>query len=158
MTVEPEPISAAARQALEQELETLRAERGTVAGTLRDTDSEGDRADQADELQRADQVARLDQRIDEITLRLNQAQLAGPPSTEAIGVGSTVTLRFADGSTDTVHIGGIADDQDHDLVTDDSPLGLALLGHRAGDTVRYATPRGRTSASVVSVGAPGPTP
>lgn len=151
MTGEPEPISAAARQALEQELAELRTERGTVAETLRDSDSEGDPADQADELQRVTEVARLDDRIDGITLRLSQAAVAGPPGTDVIGVGSTVTLRSADNGTATVHIGGIADDQDHELVTADSPLGLALLGRRAGDTVHYDTPQGPASASVVSL-------
>jgi transcription elongation factor GreA len=154
MTSEPEPISAAARRALEQELADLRAERETVAATLRDSDSEGDQADQADELQRATELARLDGRIDEVTLRLSQAALAGPPSTEVVGVGSTVTLRFTGGDTATVDVGGIADDQDHDQVTADSPLGRGLLGRRVGDTVEYDTPQGVASARVLSIGGP----
>lgn len=159
MTSEPEPISAAGRRALEAELANVRAERGTVAATLRDSDTEGDQADQADELQRATEVTRLDRRIDEITLRLRQAALAGPPSTDVVGVGSTVSLRFeAGGDTATVHIAGIADGQDHELVTADSPLGRALLGHRAGDTVRYDTPQGQAGARVVAIGSADGTP
>ncbi|GGV20455.1 transcription elongation factor GreA [Kitasatospora herbaricolor] len=156
MTGVPEPISPDARRALEQELSTLRTERETVAATLRgtDADSPGDLADQADELQRATEAARLDSRIAVIEARLAQAAVAVPPAPGVVGVGSTVTVRFADGSTTAVHLGEIADSTDSALVTADSPLGRALLGRVAGDPVSYRTPEGPKSAVVVSVGSP----
>ena len=155
MTGEPEPISPTALRALEQELADLRSERETVAATLRDTDSDavGDQADQADELQRATELARLDTRISGISTRIGRAAVAGPPSADVVGVGSTVTVRFSDNSTESVNIGGVAEELDHTLVTADSPLGHALLGHRVGDTVTYETPGGQDSATVVALSA-----
>ncbi|MFI8521280.1 GreA/GreB family elongation factor [Streptomyces sp. NPDC085481] len=152
MTDGPEPISADALRALQEELGELRAERARVAATIRDEDPVGDRADEADELQRAGDVARLEQRIDEIEGRIREASVAGPPSTDVVGVGSTVTVRFADGTESTVRLGELAEAPDLGLVTADSPLGRALLGHRAGDTVTYRTPEGTTTAAVVSLG------
>ncbi|MBY8881301.1 GreA/GreB family elongation factor [Actinacidiphila acidipaludis] len=152
MAGEPEPISPAARRALEQDLADLRAERAAVAATLGRTDSEGDRADQADELQRADDLTRLDDRIDDLTVRLRQAATAGPPAAGVAGVGSTVTVRFDDGTTQELHIGEIADEDDSALVTARSPLGRALLGRRGGDAVFYDTPTGPRTATVESVG------
>ncbi|MEU4077987.1 nucleoside diphosphate kinase regulator [Streptomyces venezuelae] len=154
MTGGPEPISAAAREALERELDELRTEREAVAVTLRDGggDETGDRADQADELQRGTELTRLDRRIDELHARLREAAVAGAPRTDAVGVGSTVTVRFEDGTETTVQIGEVAAVLDATMVTADSPLGGALLGHRAGDTVTYVTPQGRTTAVVVSLG------
>ncbi|MGW0883893.1 GreA/GreB family elongation factor [Streptomyces sp. NPDC002671] len=153
MTSQPEPISEAARQALEKELADLHTERDTVATTLRDSDDTvGTLADSADELQRAAELNRLDDRIEEIRTRLRQAADAGPPSTDVVGVGTTVTLRFADGTEDTVQIGGTAAVLDQTLVTADSPLGRALLGRRAGDSVRYVAPHGPATAVVVSLG------
>ncbi|MBL1086947.1 GreA/GreB family elongation factor [Streptomyces actinomycinicus] len=156
MTGEPEPISAQARRALEQELADLREERRLVAGTLRDTTSVGDQADQADELQRADQLQRLDRRIEDIGERLDRADLAGPAPTDVVGVGSTVGVRFPDGSTESLQIGEVAEALDQPLVTADSPLGRALLGRRPGDTVHYDTPDGPATAVVVSIGTDGP--
>lgn len=153
MTDGPEPISTQALHALREELAELRAEREKVAATLRDENPVGDQADAADELRRASDVARLDERIDAVEGRLREASVAGPPPTDAVGVGSTVTVRFADGSEATVTLGELAEPPDLDLVTADSPLGRALLGHRAGDTVAYRTPEGDTTATVVSVGA-----
>ncbi|MEU6773795.1 GreA/GreB family elongation factor [Streptomyces sp. NPDC046759] len=156
MTGDPEPISSAARRALEQELADLRDERRLVAGTLQDTTDVGDQADQADQLQRADQMDRLDRRIRDITERLHQADVAGPAPTDEVGVGSTVTVRFPDGSVETLQIGEIAEALDQNLVTFDSPLGRALLGHHAGDSVRFDTPDGPSSVVVMSIGEQGP--
>lgn len=154
MTGGPEPLSAVARAAFERDLADLRSERETVAVTLRDGggDQVGDRADQADELQRVTELQRLDARIADIEGRLREGAVAGPPSTDTVGVGSTVTVRFADATETTVQIGEVAEFLDATMVTADSPLGRALLGHRAGDTVTYATPAGRTTAVVVSLG------
>ncbi|MFF1506717.1 GreA/GreB family elongation factor [Streptomyces sp. NPDC058326] len=154
MTGGPEPISAVGREALERELDDLRTEREAVAVTLRDGggDETGDRADQADELQRGTQLTRLDARIDEIRGRLREADAAGAPRTDGVGVGSTVTVRFDDGTEATVQIGEVAAVLDRTMVTADSPLGSALLGHGPGDTVTYTTPDGPATAVVVSVG------
>ncbi|GHA93412.1 GreA/GreB family elongation factor [Streptomyces termitum] len=152
MTAGPEPLSDAARAALDRELSDLRTERAAVAATLGGGDEPGDRADQADELQRATELEKLDARIGEVEGRLREGAAAGAPSTEAVGVGSTVRLRFGDGTESTVHIGELADAGDPALVTADSPLGRALLGRAAGESVAYATPLGRTTAVVVSVG------
>ncbi|MBV2354867.1 GreA/GreB family elongation factor [Streptomyces sp. J2-1] len=156
MSSEPEPISTAAQRAIEQELAEARAERAKVAATLRDDDAlTGDMADGADELQRAGDVSRLDARIEELTTRLRQAADAGPPATDEVGVGSTVTVRFGDGTRETVQIGATAAVLDQTLVTlvtADSPLGSALLGHHAGDSVSYDAPEGRATVSVVSLG------
>ncbi|MEU9080233.1 GreA/GreB family elongation factor [Kitasatospora sp. NPDC048538] len=152
MTGGPEPISPEGLRAVQEDLAQLRAERARAAATLRAEDPVGDRADAADELQRASDVLRLDRRIAELELRLHEAEVAGPPATDVVGVGSTVTLRFADGSRETVAVGELAEHLEQNLVTADSPLGRALLGHRAGDTVDYQTPGGGTSAVVLSIG------
>ncbi|MFE7550029.1 GreA/GreB family elongation factor [Streptomyces gardneri] len=154
MTGGPEPLSAVARAAFERELGDLRTERETVAVTLREGggDQVGDRADQADELQRVTELQRLDARIATIEGRLREGAVAGPPSTDEVGVGSSVTVRFADATETTVQIGEVAEVLDATMVTVDSPLGRALLGHRAGDTVTYDTPEGPTTAVVLSLG------
>jgi transcription elongation GreA/GreB family factor len=71
-----------------------------------------------------------------------------------VGPGSTATVRFADGAQETVQIGDVAEPLDQTLVTTDSPLGRALLGHRVGDSVSYEAPEGRTTVTVLSLGAP----
>ncbi|MFG2503792.1 GreA/GreB family elongation factor [Streptomyces sp. NPDC048441] len=155
MTGDPQPISATARSALEKELADLRSERNADAATLQDTAETGDRADQADELRRLAVIGRLDDRITEITLRLRQADDAGPPSTDEVGMGSSVTVRFSDGTMGTVQIDEVAEPLDPTMVTYDSPIGRALLGHRAGDSVSYDAPDGEATVTIVSLGETG---
>lgn len=154
MTTEPAPISTAARHALERELENLRDARVTLVATLTDTDCIGDRADQAEERQRAAELERLEARIGDLDQRLSQTATAGQPRADLVGVGSTVTVRFSNGTVETVQIGDIAEEPDRTLVTTDSPLGRALLDHRVGGTVTYATPAGHASATIESIGVP----
>ncbi|GHA77428.1 MULTISPECIES: GreA/GreB family elongation factor [Streptomyces] len=151
MTGEPAPISAEARKALERELAELRAERDAVAATLRDEDAQGDTADQADELQRVADLQRLDRRIGDIDARLRQAGDAGPPPTDVIGIGTTATVRFDDGTVQTVQLGEVAELDGTTLVTAASPLGRALLGHRVGDLIGYDAPGGHTTVQVLSL-------
>ncbi|MFJ8476130.1 GreA/GreB family elongation factor [Kitasatospora sp. NPDC094011] len=148
----PEPISAEGLRAVREELAQLRTERGKVAATLRGEDPVGDRADAADELQRASEVTRLDRRIVELEGRLREAEVAGAPSTDVIGVGSTVKVRFGDGEEETVEIAELPEERELTLVTYDSPLGKALLGRHAGERVTYETPGGAASAVVLAVG------
>lgn len=154
MTTEPAPISTAARHALEKELTDLRGERDTIAATLTDTDATGDSADQADELQRATELDRIDARIRDLDRKLGQAVAATEPSTDLVGVGNTVTVRFSDDSVETLQIGDIAEEPRLTLVTADSPLGRALQGRSVGATVEYATPAGHASAVIESIGTP----
>ncbi|MGW1836152.1 GreA/GreB family elongation factor [Streptomyces sp. NPDC002067] len=156
MSQEPEPISAAERRALERERDALRAARATDAPAPQDSDQAGDRADDANESERIDEATHIEVRIDEITQRLRDGERASLPSVNAVGTGSTVTVRFPDGDRATLHLALLSSERDPTLITTDSPLGQALLGHEAGDRVDYTTPDGRRTVHLLSVGEPGP--
>ncbi|PWI44860.1 GreA/GreB family elongation factor [Streptomyces sp. ICBB 8177] len=152
MTSQAAPISDDARQALERELAVLREERDAIAATVRDPSTDvGDYADRADELRRATELERLDARVDGLAARLRGAGTAGPPDPDRVGIGSSVTVEFADGSRERVDIVEVVVPSDAPLVTDDSPLGKALLGRRVGDRVEYSAPDGDTTARIVSL-------
>lgn len=151
MTSDFAPIDAEARQALERELSDLRAQREKLSATLPGAEETGGDVDRADRLQRAMQLEPLDARIEQITARLRGAATAGPARTDVVGIGSIVTVRFADHQVRTVHLGEVAEELDQSLVTADSPFGRALLGSHAGDTVTYDTPNGSTTATVLSI-------
>lgn len=154
MTDDRAPISADERRGLEQELATLQGEREDLAASLRGTDAVGDTGDQANRMERAMQLDPLDARIREIDDRLKNAGTAAPSPGDVIAVGSTVDVRFGDGTEETLHVGDVPEEADQTLVTADSPLGEALLGSRAGDTVTYEAPDGRETVVVASLRQP----
>jgi transcription elongation GreA/GreB family factor len=98
----------------------------------------------------------MDQRIEELErLLADPDALDTPPG---LPHGTLVTLRFPGGDEATLRVVAIpeqapADDQD-DVVTADSPLGKALVGQQAGDTITYAGPDGQLEAEVVALERP----
>jgi transcription elongation GreA/GreB family factor len=63
-----------------------------------------------------------------------------------VTVGSKVELERDDGTAMEVEITSVGG------VSPDSPVGQALLGKKPGDMIEVEAPRGRWSATIVSVG------
>jgi transcription elongation factor GreA len=147
-------LSAEGRKRLERELALLREQRQELAADLSDDDSVGDRADQAVALEQADDLAQMDGRIKEISELLARGGEADERPGGLVD-GTVVTLRFADGTIETLRAVLVADEAPEDegaqVLTVDSPLGLALAGCHAGDTVTYCTPEGVASVDVLDI-------
>jgi transcription elongation factor GreA len=149
--------SAVTRERLEGELAQVREQRHRLAVQLGGEDADdpdrGDSGDEAVQLEGLDELSRLDRRIDEI-----ERLIAGPDALDTgpgLADGTVVTLRFPDGDVLIYRIVTIpeeapADGRD-DVVTASSPLGQALVGKGAGDTITYSGPDGDLRAEVVAV-------
>ena len=75
-----------------------------------------------------------------------------------VGPGTVVTIVY-DGDTTTTPrrylLGHIEERHDEfDVISPGSPLGEALMGHHAGDTVHYEAPTGTLGVKIVKVAAP----
>src|SRR5437868_4839105 len=147
-------LNAATRQRLEQELDALRSRRRELDDAARATDGVDDRGDAAQRLEWAEERSLLDDRIDEIIGVLHGRVDAVP--TEALADGTEVTVRFSDGSVETMKVVVIPEEAPDfvETVTWDSPLGQALVGARPGDTITYAGPDGDNVAEVLAIRAP----
>ena len=153
--------SDATHDRLEQELARVREQRRRLAVQLGGEDPDdpdlGDRGDEAFRLEGLDDLSRMDRRIAEIErLIAGPGALNTPPG---LAEGTVVTLRFPDGDEATFRIVAIpeqapAEGQD-DVVTTSSPLGQALVGRSAGDTIIYRGPDGDLQAEVVAVAGSG---
>jgi transcription elongation factor GreA len=141
---------------IEAELTELRQRRDRMAAEFEgDRDTVGDHADAADAIQRADEVAVIDDRIAELT-----RVLAGGESTSetpgALPDGTNLTLRFSD-TPDAIRMRVVLIQEETpageeaNTLTADSPLALALVGHRPGDTVTYMTPDGQQQVELLAI-------
>jgi len=140
-------MDSATRGRLENELEQLRTQREALAPRLSE-ESLGDSADQADMLERAESTAWLDRRIRDIEELLRDGITADDDS--GLPGGTRVKLRFDDDTVETLRVVTIAEEagEEDATVTPDSPLGQALTGHQAGDTVSYLTPGGEETVVI----------
>ena len=82
----------------------------------------------------------------------NATIVAHHPSSR-VEVGSTVKVSTLKGQPETYVIVGSSEvDALHGRISNESPVGKALLGHRVGETVTITTPAGSTKLKIVKVG------
>ncbi|OBF88490.1 nucleoside diphosphate kinase regulator [Mycobacterium sp. 852002-51163_SCH5372311] len=157
--VQSSGLAGSARDHLAAELARLRQRHDRLETEVKnDRGMIGDHGDAAEAIQRADELVVLADRINELDRRLR----AGPPehsdASEALPVGTEVTLRFADGEVVTMHVISIVEEtpagREGETLTARSPLGQALAGRQPGDTVTYSTPQGPNQVELISVKLP----
>jgi transcription elongation GreA/GreB family factor len=148
----------AARENLAAELDRLRQRRDRLEVEVKnDRGMVGDHGDAAEAIQRADELVVLGDRINELDRRLRTGPSQSDQS-ESLPGGTEVTLRFPDGEVVTMQVISIVEEtpvgREAETLTARSPLGQALAGHKAGDTVTYSTPQGENQVEVIAVKLP----
>ena len=130
---------------LEEELEYFRTvRRQEVAQRLRAVLEEQDILENAEYEDAKNEQAFVEGRIltlEDILRNVAIIEEGGP--TDRVGIGSRVTVVEDDGEPETYHIvGSVEADPKRGRVSNQSPLGKALLGHRVGDEVIINVPDG----------------
>ena len=141
------------RARLEAELADLRKRRDQLrADMVGDADTVGDRGDAAEALQRAEDLGGVEEQIS----RLSYLLAGGSTTVEGqLPNGTEVTLRWPDGEEVAMRVVNYIEETpagaEDTTLTADSPLGLALYGRKAGETVTYRTPRGETQVDLLGI-------
>ncbi|HLI68645.1 MAG TPA: transcription elongation factor GreA [Ktedonobacteraceae bacterium] len=140
------------RRAISQ-LEYLRTvKRAEVAQYLHDAKESGDVIDNAAYEDAKNEQARLEGRILELEQLLAAAKPISKVSGDEISLGSIVQLRTADGrECRYTLVGAYEAKPSAGLISNESPVGKALLGHKVGDVVIVATPGGVKEYTILSV-------
>ena len=131
------------RQALAQ-LESLRTTgRAKVAQYLHDAKESGDVIDNAAYEEAKNEQARLEGRILELEQMLAKAKLISKVDTDVVSLGSIVHLRNSDEREYRyMLVGAYEANPSAGRISNESPVGKALLGHKVGDLVFASTPGG----------------
>jgi transcription elongation factor GreA len=134
-------------EALRQELEELRTEgRRGIAERIRVAREFGDIAENAEYDDAKNAQAMLEHKIAQLEERLGRARLieASDIDTSVVSVGSFVRLRDIDAKeTIEYHIVGSAEANPAERkLSNESPVGKAIIGRKKGETVEVTTPRG----------------
>jgi transcription elongation factor GreA len=141
------------RHALTEELDLLRERRREIEDSLEVEDRPDDIGDQSEATQRRDELDWIDRRIRDIVHLIHVVDRHRDHPPDRVGVGSLVTLRYADGRFETLQVTAVPD-EDIPTVTLNSPLGRALLGAAVGEEVTWVTSDGRLRARVEDITAP----
>lgn len=148
--------SSASRKRLEAERAELEERLSSLTVRVDELSGPGDSVDHAVALERQFEQEHVRARIIQLDELLSLPPRDGSEDEAGTAtIGSSVVLRFPGDDEQSYVIASIEEQSDTvEVLTWDSPLGRAVLGHRAGDVVEYTAPAGTMKVTVVSVGDP----
>ena len=141
-------------QKLQEELEHLRtAKRQEVADRLHEAMEGGELIENADYEAAKKEQAFLEGRIQELEMILATAHVIEENGkSDVIQVGTTVTIHEDGNPVETFTIVGAAEANPREgKISNESPIGKSLLGHKAGETIHVDAPGGHFKVKVVKV-------
>ena len=97
---------------------------------------------------------RLESEISELEAKLRNSEIIqAAASTGKVTIGSTVTVRDVELDEERTYmiVGSTEADPDNDKISDESPLGAALLNKTAGETVQVHAPAGILEFEILNV-------
>jgi transcription elongation factor GreA len=134
------PITREGHQALHAELDLLRGPFDASRLGHLDTEFEA--------------RAARDARVAELEALLATVCVADPPTDGTAGVGSMLRAQISGCPAPAWYrlVGPLESDSARRAISIDSPIGAAVLGRRAGETVEVSTPGGRRHVAILQVG------
>ena len=131
---------------LEKELNYLKTTREReVAAMIAEARSYGDLSENSEYDAAKDKQAQNAARIAEIQAILANAQIAASTGDLPVSIGSTATLVDPNGEPNEVTLVGTTETNSLEhKISNESPVGHAIIGHGEGDSVEVVTPSGKT--------------
>jgi transcription elongation factor GreA len=154
MQGQPVYLTAEGVENLRQELEYLTSvKRPALAERLRKAIQQGDLWENADYTTAKEEQGWLEGRIQQIEAMLRRAVIIEGASTDQIALGSHVTVvEEGQDEAEVFHIVGPAEaDPANGKVSNESPLGQALLGRRVGERVTVEAPGGEIVFQITAI-------
>lgn len=141
-------------QKLKDELEYLKTTRRAEVGQmLKEARSFGDLSENSEYDEARDQQAKVESRIAELEYLIKNGVVMSDEDAakNIISIGTTVTIKYSDGREVTYDLVGSNEVEPlKHRISDLSPIGMALIGHKEGDTLVINTPSGEKEITIVS--------
>ncbi|MBT8921221.1 transcription elongation factor GreA [Lactobacillus delbrueckii subsp. bulgaricus] len=147
-------MTAEGKKQLEEELQTLKfVKRPQIVERLKIARSYGDLSENSEYDAAKDEQMRLEERINAISEQLKYAVIVDTAAVDPdeVSIGKTVTVtEVGEDEPETYEIvGSSQSDPLHGKVSNESPIGKALLGHKKGETVKINVDSANVSYDVV---------
>jgi transcription elongation factor GreA len=150
-------LTAGGYKALQVELEHLTVvKRPEIADRIRESQQHGEFSEDNSELDEVKfEQAMVENRIAELKTIFGNATILDDSMipTDHVGIGSMVTVldkQYSD-EFEVRIVTSIESNPSEDLISNESPMGLALFGHSAGDEVVFEAPEGKKTYKVVKI-------
>lgn len=136
---------------LEVELADLKSRRGEIAEKIATARDFGDLRENAEYDAARKEQGLVETRIAEIEEILQNAEIIQSSDGSAVVLGSTVELQSADKTVTYTVVGPVEADPLAGKISNESPIGQALMGKKVGDEVKIKTPKAEMIYIVKSI-------
>ncbi len=138
---------------LKAELEELLGQRSVIAERIKTAREFGDLGENMEYTAARQDQERNESRIAEIEHILQNAKIITSPKTDSkVVLGSKVKLKSEDGKTKEFQVVGTVEaDPLNGKISDESPIGKALLGKKEGEEVEIKTPAETAAYRIVDI-------
>ncbi len=143
-------ITAQGRTELEAELAELKGRRSEIALKISEARDYGDLSENAEYDSAREEQGVVETRVAEIEDILMNAEEITSKRGGKVQLGSKVELKNGKTFSYTI-VGPVEADPVSGKISNESPIGLALMGKKEGESVMIATPRGATTYKVVTI-------
>ncbi|MDE6357314.1 MAG: transcription elongation factor GreA [Eubacteriales bacterium] len=140
---------------LEDELQDLKVvRRKDVAAKIKEARGQGDLSENAEYDAAKEEQAEIEARIVTIENMLRNAEVIdSETNTDSVSIGNKIKLfdnEFEEEVEYTL-VGSAEADPFNGKISNESPIGSALLGHKVGDTIEAETPDGTISFKILEI-------
>jgi transcription elongation factor GreA len=153
MNNKPAYLSQEGLDKLREELnEMVTVRRAEVAARIQEAKEHGDITENAEYEDAKNEQAFVEGRIQTLSALIKNAVLIDEhASTAFVGIGSTVDVESEDGKETFRIVGSAEANPAAGRISNESPVGRALLGHRKGDKVQVSVPAGSWTYKIIGI-------
>lgn len=139
---------------LEEELNELRTtKREENIQAIKEARSHGDLSENSEYDAARDEQAKIEARIQELEYKLEHATIIDSKDKDTVNVGCDVTILYVDDDEEDTYsiVGSLEADPFENKVSNESPIGAALIGSKVGDVIPVAGPNGTYDIKVLKI-------
>ena len=147
-------MTYAGLRALEDELEQLKTvKRKEVAEKIKVARGYGDLSENSEYDEAKSEQAKIEARISELEYQLDKVEIVDSVDKDAVSMGSKLKVkRISDGVELSFEIVGFAQSNPAEgKISDESPIGMALMGKKQGEKVTVEAPIGNLDYEILSI-------
>lgn len=139
------------KRELEQELDELKGRRGAIADKIAEARDFGDLSENAEYDSAREEQGLVESRIAEIEDILLNAEIIKAKKGSKVALGSKVKLKTGKKTMAYSVVGPVEADPLEGKISNESPIGMALMGKKVGDSAMINTPKGEIVYEIVAI-------
>lgn len=144
-------ITDEGKKELEEELNELKSRRGAIADKIAEARDFGDLSENAEYDSAREEQGLVESRIAEIEDILLNAELIKAGKSSKVSLGCKVELKTGKKTVTYSVVGPVEADPLEGKISNESPIGVALMGKKVGDRVVITTPKGEISYELIAI-------